>query len=392
MAKKKIPFLKPGTFTAMNGKVVKIEDSTLDTIIDATKNFAYQDDDFPLVIGHPKTDSPAYGWINKNSIVKEGDVLVALAEEDNLVPEMKEWFGKKLYKKVSVKLRPDFSIAHIGFLGANPPAVTGLPAVALSENDNGIELEFAEYELAPWYFRNVSRIFRRIKNYIIEKDGLEKADALINEYEIDELSTPPRVWEKEPARNFSENENENSIINLSEEEMKSLEALQAQVTELNAKITAQSAEIASLTSEKTAVLNEANSLKAAQKRSEFLSFCESNEVKNKIKDGEKAELVETLLALDAVEAFEFGEGEEKKTISPVETVKGLLKRLPDVVELGERATNSTAADDTSDVDVSEFAEKNVDPESMELHKRVIKLSKAENISYADALKKVRSTK
>lgn len=392
MAKKKIPFLRPGKFTAMNGKEVTIDESTLDTIIEATKNFAYQDDDFPLVIGHPKTDSPAYGWINKNNIVKEGDVLVALAEDENLVPEMKDWFGKKLYKKVSVKLRPDFSIAHIGFLGANPPAVTGLPAVALSENDNGFEIEFAELELSPWYFRNVSRIFRRIKNYIIEKDGLEKADALISEYEIDEINTPPRVWEKETARNFSEDEKNNSTINFNEEEMKTLQELQDQVTELSAKITAQQAEITSLTTEKTAVVNEANSLKAQQKRNAFLAFCESDEVKNKIKDGEKAELVETLLALDAVEAFEFGEGDEKKTISPVETVKGLLKRLPDVVALGEHANNHTAGDDLSDVDVSEFAEKNVDPESLELHKKVLALSKKENIGYAEALNRVRSKK
>ena len=392
MAKKKIPFLRPGKFTAMNGKEVTIDESTLDTIIEATKNFAYQDDDFPLVIGHPKTDSPAYGWINKNNIVKDGDVLVALAEEENLVPEMKDWFGKKLYKKVSVKLRPDFSIAHIGFLGANPPAVTGLPSVALSEDDKGFEIEFAEFELAPWYFRNVSRIFRRIKNYIIEKDGLEKADALINEYEIDELSTPPRVWEKETARNFSEGEKNNSIINFTESEMNELNELKAKVTELTATTEAQAAQIATLTSEKTLVVNEANSLKTQQKRAAFLAFCESDEVKNKIKDGEKAELVETLLALDAVEAFEFGEGEEKKTISPVETVKGLLKRLPDVVALGEHANNSTAGDDLSDVDTSEFAEKNVDKERMDLHIKVMALSKKENISYAEAVKKVRSTK
>lgn len=388
MAKKKIPFLRPGKFTAMNGKEVQIDESTLDTIIEATKNFAYQDDDFPLVIGHPKTDSPAYGWINKNNIVKEGDVLVALAEDENLVPEMKDWFGKKLYKKVSVKLRPDFSIAHIGFLGANPPAVTGLPSVALSEDDKGIEIEFAEYELSSWYFRNVSRIFRRIKNYIIEKDGLEKADALINEYEIDELNTPPRIFQSEGSRSFTENENNNSIINSNEEEMKTLQELQDQVTELSAKITAQQAEITSLTTEKTAVVNEANSLKAQQKRNAFLAFCESDEVKNKIKDGEKAELVETLLALDAVEAFEFGEGDEKKTISPVETVKGLLKRLPDVVELGELANNHTAADDLSDVDVSEFAEMEVDSDRLELHKKALALSKKENISYLSAVKKL----
>lgn len=390
MAKKKIPFLKPGTFTAQNGETLKVDESDLDLIVEATKKRNYQNNQLPIVIGHPKTDDPAFGWVNKADIVREGDVLYAVADESNLVPEFVEWVKKKLYKTISPAIRGDLSIKHIGFLGAKAPAITGLPALEFNENDEEFVCEFAEYEFSPWYFKTVSRMFRRIKNYIIEKEGNEKADALINEYEIDELSTPPRIWEKTPVNNFSEKDN--TFIHLSEDEMQSLEALQAQIAELTATAEAQAAQIAALTSEKTAVINEANSLKMQQRRSEFLNFCESDEVKNKIKDGERAELIETLLVLDSVEAFEFGEGDEKKTISPVETVKGLIKRLPDVVALGEHATNKTAGDDTSDVDVSEFAEKNVDQEGLELHKKVLRLQRKENLTYEEALKKVRSTK
>lgn len=393
MAKKKIPFLKPGTFTAQNGKVLKVDEADLDVIVEATKKRSYQNNQLPIVIGHPKTDDPAFGWVDKADIVREGDVLYAVADESNLVPEFVEWVKKKLYKTISPAIRSDLSIKHIGFLGAKAPAITGLPALEFNANEEEYVCEFAEYELSSWYFRTIARIFRKLKNEKIEKDGLEKAEAIISEYELEELGTPPRIFQTpEVVRSFSEKDNDNPTINFTESEMNELNELKAKVAELTATTEAQATQIASLTSEKTAVLNEANSLKMQQKRSEFLNFCESDEVKNKIKDGERAELVETLLVLDSVDAFEFGEGDAKKTVSPVETVKGLIKRLPNVVELGEIANNSTAGDDTSDVDVSEFAEKNVDPERLELHKKVKKIQKAENLSYADALKKVRSTK
>jgi len=91
----------------------------------------------PIVIGHPKDDSPAYGWIE--SLKVEGDKL--LAKPKQLVAEFMDWVNRGLYKKISIALYPDLSLKHVGFLGAVPPAVKGLAQAGFSKT-NALQYEF----------------------------------------------------------------------------------------------------------------------------------------------------------------------------------------------------------------------------------------------------------
>lgn len=389
MKKIKIPFLKPGNYIDMNSNPVSIDKSTLDKIIEATKSFAYQDDDFPLVIGHPKTDGPAWGWIKKTSIVNEDDVLVALADQEDVVPEFKDWFGKKLFKKVSVKLRPDFSIQHIGFLGAKPPAVTGLPAVAFKEDEKGMTIELADYELSQWYFKNNQRLWRSLKNFLISKFGKDDADSTLNEYDIEATGEPPAIFNKEPNRIGSSFASNNNSKTLTEEEEMNLAELNARVTELETQLTAKDTEITNLKNENKNVQTQLSAKVIEQKRKEFVAFCEGDDVKKKIKDGEKDELVEVMLALDPMKAIEFGEGDGKKSVTPVQTFQSIIKRLPDVVEMGEHTSHSNA-DTTDGVDVSEYDGRNVDKDRLAVHTKALALAAKEKISYEVALDRVLS--
>ncbi|GAB4287284.1 MAG: hypothetical protein Kow0098_03590 [Ignavibacteriaceae bacterium] len=335
----KIPFLKPGKFiNAVTGKPVVIKPEDLDKILEATQQYNYQDDEFPLVVGHPKTDSPAYGYVKKNAVKKEGELLVAEADEKNLVKEFVEWFKKKLYKNVSVKLRPDLSIAHIGFLGANPPAVTGLPPVSFSDAAEGIEISFAEYEITPWYYRVLGTILRRIKNYIIQKEGSEEAEKLLPEYELTDLMTPPKIYDKKNtgAAAFSENNNQ-----LSEEEMNELEKLKAEKEQLQKQLQDEQKKAKQYQDKLTET--ELKTITA-----DVLAFCESVDVKRKIKDGEKQTVVNLLVNLKQRGPIEFSESGETKTIDPVEFVKSLIKRLPDAVELGEKFKQGSDDDANDD--------------------------------------------
>jgi hypothetical protein len=88
-----------------------------------------QEHEAPIVIGHPETDSPAYGWIEGLKV--EGEKL--LAKPRQLAEQFKDWVRKGLYKKVSIALYPDLTLRHIGFLGAVPPAVKGLENVRFRE-------------------------------------------------------------------------------------------------------------------------------------------------------------------------------------------------------------------------------------------------------------------
>ena len=54
----------------------------------------------PIVIGHPKSDDPAFGWIE--ALKTENGRLMARPRQ--LVPEFVKAVGDGLYKKVSVRL------------------------------------------------------------------------------------------------------------------------------------------------------------------------------------------------------------------------------------------------------------------------------------------------
>ena len=381
----KIPFLKPGTYNAVGGKEVTFSEDDLNEIVTATQNRNYQNDSIPIVIGHPKIDSPAWGWIKKDAITNTNNILVALAENENLNEDFISWFKKKLYTTVSAKIRKDKSIAHIGFLGAQPPAVAGLPAVALSENDEDIlcEIELADFEASGWGAKAIGRLLRNIKLYFAEKEGADKANTLLPEYDIEEAATAPRIWQKDSGYKFNESEEQTKIIKLKEEEeMKELDDAKTQLAEKDTALIEANAKLKAFEDKQ-----KADAL--AAKKNEFVAFCESDEVKVRIKDGEKDSIVETLLALDAVEAFEFGEGDSKQTVAPVDVVKNLISRLPNVVPATQTATTQNAADDNSSVELAEFSGKNVDTERLELHKKAIAIQKAESIPYAEALKKVK---
>lgn len=90
----------------------------------------------PLVAGHPKTDDPALGWVE--SLTLNAGKLIASYDEDRLAPGIREFLSAPFrpFRKISVKLwhpehpsnpRPGkWGLAHVGLLGAVPPAIPGL--------------------------------------------------------------------------------------------------------------------------------------------------------------------------------------------------------------------------------------------------------------------------
>lgn len=130
----------------MGGKQIDSEgrehdgDKVIDTII-AKFNPGHHEP--PIVIGHPKDNDPAYGWVERVKAVVKNGIKVLLMKAKNVVPEFEEMVKKELLKKRSISVYPDGSLRHVGFLGAAPPAVKGLADLKFND-DEATTFEFSD--------------------------------------------------------------------------------------------------------------------------------------------------------------------------------------------------------------------------------------------------------
>lgn len=94
----------------------------------------------PIVLGHPKTDSPAYGWVK--AVQAEGGALKA--QFGDFHEELPDLVRSGAYRKRSAAFwkGPDgWHLRHVGFLGAVPPQIKGLKNIQFAERDY-IEIEW----------------------------------------------------------------------------------------------------------------------------------------------------------------------------------------------------------------------------------------------------------
>ncbi len=85
----------------------------------------------PLVKGHPLSDSPAHGWVER--LARRGNKL--LARLTSLSPEIIEDIRQNRFRKVSVSLYPDRKLKHVGLLGGASPAFKNLAPVSFCHTD-----------------------------------------------------------------------------------------------------------------------------------------------------------------------------------------------------------------------------------------------------------------
>lgn len=138
-----IEIFKTGSHTDFSGSKESYDTSKLDYMAQTYNTRLAQDasQEAPLVKGHPKTEDPAYGWIEK--LARKGDRLFAKIR--NLAPQIIDEIKQGMYKKVSIALYPDLMLRHIGLLGAVQPAVKGLKPVAFADDSEFLTYEFSEY-------------------------------------------------------------------------------------------------------------------------------------------------------------------------------------------------------------------------------------------------------
>jgi hypothetical protein len=279
----------------------------------------------PLVVGHPKDNAPAYGWVER--VYREGGTL--LADFKDVAPEFADLVKVGRFKKRSISLYPDGSLRHVGFLGATPPAVKGLKDVAFAEGE-ARTFEFGE-ESAPDVEKS---LFTRF------------AEAFLG------LAGPGRTGK--PAATPAANKEEpmggdNLAVQVA--------ALTAKVAEFSEAQTAKDKEIADLKAANTALASRVDATVATGRRAEIAAFCERLAFDGRLTSYQQGLAMHFMEKLDAAGTVDFEEGGKTVQKPVAEAFKAFLESLPVQVEFGERATHGRAAGKPGDLDAGSLAVK-----------------------------------
>lgn len=321
----------------------------------------------PIVVGHPKLDAPAYGWVKSLSFAGALE-----AEPHQVEPAFAEIVAAGRFKKISASFfRPDapgnpvpgvYYLRHVGFLGATPPAVKGLRNPEFAADEAGI-VEFADSAV-----RQNASLWRRLRDFLISQFGLEKVDAVIPDYTIGSLEEAAREDTPASTSGFSEPSTKEEAA-VTPEQKAALEAENAQLKQELAERAAR---------EKAAA--------AAARHAEHVAFAEALVTAGTLLPAQRevcVAMLDFVAGQDAV--VEFGEGDARQPL--VEGIRKFLQALPKQVEFGEVSAVEDAA---AALAFAAPAGYTVAPEALDLHRRAAALAAANKMSYEAALAAVRA--
>lgn len=353
-----------GNHTAVNGESASFSEADLSEIARAYNEQTAHE--APIVIGHPKMDAPAYGWVEK--VKAEGGKLFAKFKDT--ATEFVDLVSQGRYKKKSIKLYPDKTLVHVGFLGAVPPAVKGLRNAAFSEEGNGVVFEYSERNAF-----SLKRFMRSIREFLISQFDQETADRIVPDWDIENIELDPVT----PATSFSDGGTMGKEVEL-----------QTQITELSTKLAASDSKVQEFSSQLTDLTTENANLKksiadlqTANRESEYSEFVSGLISAGKLPPGEKETTIAFMESLSKAGEMEFADGSKK---SQLDAYKEQLSARPVLLEFGQAATKNKAVG--SKGGSMEFAGQEVDPEQLEVHQKALELSESEKIPYVEAVQRV----
>jgi hypothetical protein len=312
---KPFEIFRAGKHTATNGDTIDFSASDLAAMASGYDAAVHE---APIVVGHPDADAPAYGWV-KGVTIQDGRVSVNPDQVDAAFAELVE-AGR--FKKVSASFyKPNdannpkpgsYYLRHVGFLGAQPPAVKGLKPVSFA--DDGQALTFAD-----WNGMTVAGLFRGLRELVIGQFGQDAADRALPSYQIDNLTVDAAMDDDDGSRvspAYSERTEDLTTQAELDARARDLDAREAQLTIDNARFAERDRQIRAL---------------------EFGTFLDPLIAQGRVLPVQKTGLVAFMETLHTSEPVSFGESDGKKT-APLDFLKGFLAAIPTAVDFSERAS------------------------------------------------------
>lgn len=283
----------------------------------------------PLVVGHPSQDAPAYGWVDK--LEARGGSL--WAHPVDAEPAFAELVRTKRFPNRSIMLLPPggagnpsadaYYLKHVGFLGAQAPAVQGLKPIAFSADEEAVQIGFMERGTA-WRFASIGRLFRGFREQLIADKDLETADRIVPSYAVEDLEAAGHEAEVTPLPAFTEPSKEPDVTDTTAERQAALDARERELAAKEQKLQAQEHGFAER--------------EAQDRRTEDAALVDRLVAEGRLLPAMKADTLAFMADLSSTgeATIAFAEGGAKHT--PRAAFHALLGRLPKVVPLGELAT------------------------------------------------------
>lgn len=342
-----IHIFRPGRHTSMQGATIDFGEGDL---IATAKAYNPTRHEAPLVIGHPRADAPAWGWVG-GLTADEGGLFATPRQLD---PAFAEMVRAGRFKKVSASFyTPDsphnpvpgvYYLRHVGFLGAQPPAVKGLAPVPVNfaegDTEEGcVSFDFAE---SPGLLRWLADLFRGLREYVVEKDGAETADRAIPSYAVSGLQEMAAASAAQAAEIPAFAENLTPPKEKSMQKQETPPAENADFAETKARADELERKVAYLTG-----------IARKERASRLVDKALAD---GRLTPAQSVGLADFMAGLDEEGTFDFAENGGKTTsMSPAAFMAAFLERLPKQVDFSEAAPGGEEALDTSSNDIAQRA-------------------------------------
>jgi hypothetical protein len=348
---------KAGRHTAMSGQSLQFSESALRATVAAYNPALHE---APLVVGHPTTDLPAYGWVKSlafsDGLSSDDDAGSAgsglYAQPGQVNPDFADMVAAGSFKKISASFySPDspnnpapgvYYLRHVGFLGAQAPAIKGLGDVPDMRLRNFAAAEEGVVTFSEWDDVTNASLWRSLREWLIGDKGQAVADAVIPGYQVSQLEQAAQDELREAAAEAAPSTTPAAFTEAPPPSQPTppQPLPETLVTpEEAAALTAQNTQLANdLAAERAAT----SAAKAEKMHLAHAAFCEDLSSQGRLLPAFAAVAVATLDHFGAAaELVEFGEGDAKAPL--IDSLKGLLAAMPVQVSFGESATNAQAA-------------------------------------------------
>ena len=348
-----------GTHTASDGSSHTFSEAD---VADLVASYDPAHAEAQIVVGHPKIEDPSYGGIASLSLDETG----VHAVPHNVDAEFAGLVNAGRFPSISASIyRPNdkgnpkpghFYLRHVGFLGAQPPALKGLkrPTLNFAADDAAVEFSMPMQRRVSSLGYYLKRLFQGLRDRSIETDGAEKTEQLIPQWCIDGIAEAT-ADDDQAMTAFAE----------------ATHTEQTMTQQTTADFAEQQKQ---LDSKRTEIEQREQALKAREdeaRREDAASFAEQLVKDGKLLPRHKAGIVELLLAFPTGAVLNFAEadGQAATDHNAPELLRAFLSELPPRVDFAEKSAernNGTAAPSFAAPEGT-----SVDAGRMELHAKAI---------------------